>query len=53
MKNNIIAFVAILFLSIGVNAQIDRSKQPEAGPAPKINIEEPESFTLDNGLKYW
>jgi predicted Zn-dependent peptidase len=51
MKNNIIAFVAILFLSIGVNAQIDRSKQPEAGPAPKINIEEPESFTLDNGLK--
>ncbi|MBK5192781.1 MAG: insulinase family protein [Flavobacteriaceae bacterium] len=51
MKNNIIAFAAILFLSIGVNAQIDRSKQPEAGPAPKINIEEPESFTLDNGLK--
>ena len=51
MKNNIIAFAAMLFLSIGVNAQIDRSKQPEAGPAPKINIEEPESFTLDNGLK--
>jgi len=51
MKKNIIAFGAILFLSIGVNAQIDRSKQPEAGPAPKINIEEPDSFTLDNGLK--
>lgn len=50
MKNNIIAFAALLFLSIGANAQIDRSKQPEAGPAPKINIEEPESFTLDNGL---
>ncbi len=51
MKNNIIAFAAILFLSFGVNAQIDRSKQPEAGPAPKINIEEPDSFTLANGLK--
>ncbi len=51
MKNNILAFAALLFLSVSVNAQIDRSKQPEAGPAPKINIEEPESFTLDNGLK--
>jgi len=51
MKNNIIAFAALLFLSYGVNAQIDRSKQPEAGPAPKINIEEPETFKLDNGLK--
>ena len=51
MKNNIIAFAALLFLSFSVNAQIDRSKQPKAGPAPKINIEEPESFTLDNGLK--
>lgn len=50
MKNNIIAFAALLFLSVGANAQIDRSKQPEAGPAPKINIEEPESFKLDNGL---
>ncbi len=51
MKNNIIAFAALLFLSFSVHAQIDRSKQPKAGPAPKINIEEPESFTLDNGLK--
>ncbi|WP_026836644.1 M16 family metallopeptidase [Gillisia sp. JM1] len=51
MKNNIIAFAALLFLSFSVTAQIDRSKQPKAGPAPKINIEEPDSFTLDNGLK--
>lgn len=50
MKNNIIAFAALLFLSFSVHAQIDRSKQPKAGPAPKINIEEPESFTLDNSL---
>lgn len=32
-------------------AQVDRSKLPEAGPAPEINIAEYESFTLDNGLK--
>lgn len=38
MKNNIIAFAAILFLSFGVHAQIDRSKQPEAGPAPKLML---------------
>ncbi len=50
MKNNIIAFAALLFLSFSVHAQIDRSKQPKAGPAPKINIDEPESFKLDNGL---
>lgn len=51
MKNKITA-VAILFLmSMGLQAQIDRSKQPEAGPAPKINLETPESFTLANGMK--
>jgi predicted Zn-dependent peptidase len=51
MKNKITA-VAILFLmSMGLQAQIDRSKQPEAGPAPKINLDTPESFTLANGMK--
>ncbi|WP_343488142.1 pitrilysin family protein [Allomuricauda sp. d1] len=32
-------------------AQIDRSKQPEPGPAPEINLQEPKTFDLDNGLK--
>lgn len=32
-------------------AQVDRSKQPEPGPAPKINLGEPETFTLKNGLR--
>ena len=32
-------------------AQIDRSKQPEAGPAPEINLKDPTSFRLKNGLK--
>ncbi len=31
-------------------AQIDRSVRPEAGPAPKINIEDSEVFETDNGI---
>mgnify|MGYP000406884840 CR=1 FL=1 len=51
MKKYILAVNAILFLAFSSIAQIDRSKQPEPGPAPKINLEKPETFTLDNGLK--
>lgn len=32
-------------------AQIDRSTQPKAGPAPEINLKEPARFELNNGLK--
>ena len=44
----------ILFLCVslfGAHAQIDRSKQPQPGPAPKINLGQPDTFTLKNGLK--
>lgn len=34
-----------------VSAQVDRTKYPEPGPAPQINIAEPATFTLPNGLK--
>lgn len=34
-----------------IGQEIDRSKAPEPGEAPKINIGTPETFTLDNGLK--
>jgi predicted Zn-dependent peptidase len=51
MKNNLLTLVALLFIATGVNAQIDRSQQPEPGPAPKINLGQPDEFTLDNGLK--
>ena len=30
---------------------IDRSVRPTPGPAPKVNIGKPQTFTLDNGLK--
>ncbi len=34
-----------------LNAQIDRSKMPEPGPAPEINLKDPQRFELKNGLK--
>lgn len=43
---------ALTFVGAGAMAQgIDRSKAPEPGEAPMINIGTPETFTLDNGLK--
>ncbi len=34
-----------------MNAQVDRSIQPTPGPAPKINLEKPQTFTCKNGLQ--
>ena len=42
--------LAALF-TVPAMAQVDRSKAPEAGPAPEIKLGEYASFTLDNGLK--
>ncbi|MBT8205640.1 MAG: insulinase family protein [Eudoraea sp.] len=46
-------FITIVFVlaAIGVQAQIDRSKMPEPGPAPEINLDDPQRFELNNGLK--
>jgi predicted Zn-dependent peptidase len=52
MKNKIIALAVLFIATTGIQAQqIDRSQQPEAGPAPEINLGQPETFTLNNGLK--
>lgn len=51
MKNKALAFILLVFVSLGVNAQIDRSKQPKAGPEPEINLEVPREFQLSNGLQ--
>ncbi len=51
MKLKISAFIALFFITIGVNAQIDRSKQPEPGPAPEIKLDVPGEFELNNGIK--
>ncbi len=50
MKTKISALIIMFLMSVGVNAQIDRSKQPEPGPAPKITLEAPGEFQLKNGL---
>lgn len=50
MKNSILLILTILLASASSFAQINRSKQPEPGPAPKINMERPIEFSLDNGL---
>lgn len=42
----------LLLLCLGtVYAQIDRSQQPQPGPAPTIELGEPYQFELKNGLK--
>jgi zinc protease len=51
MKTKISILIALFLLSVGVHAQIDRSKQPKPGPAPKIHLQSPVEFTLNNGLK--
>tara|TARA_R110002096_G_C14635896_1_gene725205 strand:+ start:1500 stop:3575 length:2076 start_codon:yes stop_codon:yes gene_type:complete len=51
MNTKIIIIISVLFISVGLSAQIDRSIQPEPGPAPKIQLQTPVEFTLSNGLK--
>ncbi|MDH6354115.1 zinc protease [Dysgonomonas sp. PH5-45] len=49
MKKILYIFL-ILALSVSAQAQIDRSIQPKAGPAPKVNLGKPQTFNLPNGL---
>lgn len=48
---NIFAFACSLLIFAGASAQIDRTKAPAPGPAPKIQIPTAQSFTLKNGLR--
>ena len=50
LKLKIAAFIGVALMTFSVNAQIDRSKMPEAGPEPKISLEKPEEFKLKNGI---
>lgn len=51
MKSKYLSIFILALMCFGAQAQIDRSKQPEPGPAPTINLGKPDSFVLDNGLK--
>ncbi|QHI37185.1 putative zinc protease [Kordia antarctica] len=50
MKTRIFSLLVLFLASLTMQAQIDRSVQPKPGPAPKINIGKPTTFTLKNGL---
>ena len=43
--------IIFLFAVLISTAQIDRSKEPQTGPVPVINLGVPQSFELNNGLK--
>jgi zinc protease len=49
-KATILLFVGLAISSVSF-AQIDRTKLPEPGPAPEIELGDVASFTLENGLK--
>ena len=50
MKKTINILFALLFISSGLIAQIDRSQPPKPGPAPKISLDKPKEFKLKNGM---
>lgn len=47
----ILSIALFIILSLGLSAQIDRSKRPEAGPAPELDFGKYKVYELDNGLK--
>ena len=47
-----IVFAFLLILSTEAFAQkFDKNQMPKPGPAPKVNLGKPQTFTLPNGLK--
>ena len=52
MKKILSLTIAAALLSLfQLSAQIDRTKAPEAGPAPVVEFGDFDKFTLDNGLR--
>lgn len=49
-KTTILLIICLAISSVGF-AQIDRTKLPEPGPAPEIELGDVASFTLENGLQ--
>jgi predicted Zn-dependent peptidase len=50
MKTKILSIIALITMSFGVNAQIDRSKIPTPGPDPVVKLGKAKKFSLKNGL---
>ncbi|ALM08712.1 peptidase M16 [Sediminicola sp. YIK13] len=43
--------LVLALMALTTYAQVDRTKMPEPGPSPEINLLEPQRFELKNGLK--
>ena len=43
-------FFLVCLTSIAVHSQLDRSRQPQPGPAPFLQLDNPVEYQLDNGL---
>jgi predicted Zn-dependent peptidase len=50
MKKYIIFTLLAVFMGTTITAQIDRTKIPESGPTPEVNLGEAKEFKLKNGL---
>lgn len=51
MKKLFLSICAMALIAATHAQTLDRSLQPKPGPAPEINLKEPATFTLPNGLK--
>ncbi|NBC58966.1 MAG: insulinase family protein [Bacteroidetes bacterium] len=51
MKFKFSYILLLCFVTTSLVAQIDRSQMPKPGPAPEINLGEPDTFKMDNGLE--
>ena len=49
MKKALILLTSVAFLGL-TQAQVDRSVQPQPGPAPEINFGTPQEHQFKNGL---
>lgn len=46
----LIYIITMALFTTGVQAQIDRSVRPTPGPAPTVQIQQPDTFELPNGM---
>lgn len=49
--NKFLFILVAICMVTSVQAQVDRTKAPAAGPAPKVQLGDYDTFTLKNGLK--
>ena len=47
----LLSIALLLFISLGLSAQLDRSQRPEPGPSPELNFGKYKVYEMDNGLK--